>query len=358
MSKDDESVVLPKAVQDQISQADEIYKAIYEPEDPENKDPENKDPENEPEPKPDNEPEPAQKADPAPDKETEKSQNDDSFEHKYKVIKGKYDKEVPRLHRQNRDLNNECSRLRDRVGRLEAEVRRLNEKPEPREPALSEEEIQQFGPDLIDIIRRVAKEETGVVLDHKLKPVVEQAQENVDTPETDVSESDRRQMLIDLAEAVPDWEEQNEDKKFLAWLELDDPMSGRVRMEMLAEAYQKADAQRLIAIFTGFQKENAIVNPEDEPSDETPENETPADEQTESPEQPLEELVAPGTPKTGTTGAQNESGKRMWTQKEIQEFYAYKNEFIKKNPEKELPEKVVLLEKDIFDAQNENRIRG
>jgi len=109
----------------------------------------------------------------------------------------------------------------------------------------------------------------------------------------------------------------------------------------------------MIELFTGFQKENAVVNPEDEPSDETPE-ETPKEEK---PEQPLEELVAPGTPKTGSAGAQNESGKKVWTQKEIREFYAYKNEFIKKNPERELPEDVILKERDIFAAQHENRIR-
>jgi len=357
MSKDDESVVLPKAVRDQISKADEIYKSVYE-EAPENPKPEeSSDTITE---KPANEPasesaEPAadpenKRPEPAPEPANEPAQ-EDTFEQKYRVLKGKYDKEVPRLHRHVRDLNQENSRLNDRLGRLEGEIQRLNETPEKKEPALSQEEIEQFGPDLIDIIRRVAKEETGVVLDKNLKQVPEK---KVDDPDTGVSESARRQMLIDLAKEVPDWETQNEDDDFLAWLDKTDPMSGRVRMEMLAEAYQKADGERLIAIFTGFQKENAVVNPEDEPSDETPDDETPSEE---NPEQPLEDLVAPGTPKTGSAGAQNESGKKIWNQTEIEEFYAYKNEFIKKNPEKDLPDKVVALERDLFKAQSEGRIR-
>lgn len=349
--------MLPASVQKQVDATEEILKQVYGKEDPEN-------PANEPATPAENEdPNSAQPAEnPAeePAKEPAKEPvNEDPAEHKFKVLQGKYDKEVPRLHRQLRDATTVNGQLNNRVADLEAEVKRLNEAPTPA-PAnpLSQDEIDQFGPDLIDIIRRVAQAETGVVLDDKLKPVretVKQVQEKVAHDDEDEVESTRRQMLIDLASAVPDWETQNEDEKFLTWLDETDPMSGKQRMENLAEAYKKCDAETVINIFKGFQKENAIVNPEDEPSDETPE-ETPApDEQT--PEQPLEDLVAPGTPKTGSTGAQNESGKRVWTQAEIKEFYAYKNEFIKKNAEAELPEKVVLLERDIFAAQSEGRIK-
>ena len=328
--------VLPEAVVKQVEAADNLFKELY-AEEPEGKEPETKEPE-------------AKEPDPAPEKKPE----EDSFEHKFSVLKGKYDKEVPRLHRQLRDSENDKKRMADRLSQLEAEVRRLNEvPPKAPEPPLSQQEIDEFGPDLIDIIRRVAKAETGVVLDEQLKPVKEslkQKNETVAKDDTDVSESDRRQMLTDLADAIPDWEKQNEDPKFLDWLDLEDPYTGKARTELLADAYMKADAPRLIAIFKGFQKENAVVTPDDEPSDETPAEE-------EKSEQPLEDLVAPGTPKTGSAGAQNESGKRIWTQKDITEFYAYKNEFIKKTPEKELPEKVILLEKDLFNAQAEGRIK-
>lgn len=338
--------VLPKSVQKQVDAAESIFKELYEGEEsPET-------PAESPE-TPVVDSENAEPTTPTP------PQDEEPFEHKFKVLQGKYDKEVPRLHRQLRDAQRTNGRLNDRLQSLEAEVKRLNEAPTP-PPAdpLSQDEIDQFGPDLIDIIRRVAKQETGVSLDAQLKPIKESmkhVKETVAHDDEGVAESDRRQMLADLGEAVPDWEKQNEDEKFLAWLDEEDLISGRIRMEMLAEAYQKADALRLIAIFKGFQKENVVVNPEDEPSDETPEK-TPA-EKSKSPEQPLEDLVAPGTPKTGSTGAQNESGKKVWTQKEITEFYAYKNEFIKKNPEAELPEKVILLERDLFKAQSEGRIK-
>jgi hypothetical protein len=72
----------------------------------------------------------------------------------------------------------------------------------------------------------------------------------------------------------------------------------------------------------------------------------------------LDELVAPGTPKTGPTDAPLESGKgRIWTQKDIGSFYAKKNELIKKDPNKELPDDIKALERDLFKAQTEGRIR-
>jgi hypothetical protein len=338
--------VLPEAVRKQTEAADELLKTLYgedKEEQPEQPEAEAK-PEPEPEPEPEPKPEPKPEADP---------------DHRYKVLKGKYDKEVPRLHRQLREAQQTNNQLFDRINKLEIQLQNMKtEKPkQPEVPELSQDEIDQFGPDLIDIIRRVAKQETGVVLDSKLKPVTEsvkQVQETVAHEKETVAQSARRQLLEALDEQVPNWKEQNVDDDFLAWLDEEDAYAGVPRGELLAAAYEKNDAPRVIKFFKGFQKENAVVTPTDEPSNETPET---SDEEEKKPEQPLDELVAPGTPKTGSAGAQKESGKKIWTTPEIQKFYAYKNEFIKANPEKDLPDNVVLIERDIFAAQVEGRIR-
>lgn len=325
--------VLPKAVREQTEAADALLKEMYgkEEEQPENPEPEEAKAE---EPTPEPTPEPEE-------------------DHKYKVLKGKYDKEVPRLHRQLRDAQHANQQMMDRINKLEQQIQEKAKPKEPPAPALTQEEIDTFGPDLIDIIRRVAKQETGVVLDETLRPVkdsVKQVQETVATEKQNMAKSAREKLIDALDQKVPEWKKLNTDDDFLNWLDEEDPYAGRVRAELLTEAYENNDAPRVIKFFTGFQKENAVVTPTDEPSDETP-------EETESPEQPLDELVAPGTPKTGSAGAQKESGKKMWTNAEIQQFYAYKNEFIKKNPEKDLPEQVIAVEKDIFAAQSEGRLK-
>ena len=100
-------------------------------------------------------------------------------------------------------------------------------------------------------------------------------------------------------------------------------------------------------MFKGFQSENAVVNPELPAA-------PPADPPVE-PQQQLDDFVAPGTPKTGTTSAPNESGKRVYTRKDISDFYAKKNEFVRKR--KTIPDEYIAIEKDIIRAQSEGRIR-
>lgn len=329
--------VLPKAVREQTEAADALLEQLY-GKDEKIEDEQREEPK--PEPKPEEPAQPPAESDP---------------DHKYKVLKGKYDKEVPRLHRQIREASQTNQQLMERINKLEIQIQNMRTEKKPTkepEPVVSQEEIDSFGPDLIDIIRRVAKAETGVVLDEKLKPVqqsVKHVQETVAQDKQSMARSARERLLEALNEQVPEWQHMNTDEDFLEWLDEEDPYAGVPRAELLTAAYKENDAPRVIKFFKGFQKENAVVTPTDEPSDETPEKQ--------NPEQPLDELVAPGTPKTGSAGAQKESGKKIWTQAEIQKFYAYKNEFIKKFPEKDLPEKVILMEKDIFAAQSEDRIR-
>jgi hypothetical protein len=102
----------------------------------------------------------------------------------------------------------------------------------------------------------------------------------------------------------------------------------------------------VIAFFKSFQTENAVVAPESEVTPPVP---------PEEPQQALEQLVAPGTPKTGTTGAPDESGKRIWTRADISAFYAQKNEFLTRGVE--IPEVYERYEKDLFAAQKEGRVR-
>ena len=78
----------------------------------------------------------------------------DEFEQKYKTLRGKYDAEVPRLHQQVRDLN----------GKLDELAKSMEAKPEP--PTKSKEKVSyvtdadraEFGEELIDVQRRVAQE--------------------------------------------------------------------------------------------------------------------------------------------------------------------------------------------------------
>lgn len=291
-------------------------------------------------------PDPAPTPDPDPD-------------HKYKVLQGKYNAEVPRLQRQLKDSNTIVDELRQRVNNTESMLAAMQTTsaapPAAAEPAaaaptgITEEERIQFGPDLIDVIERVAEAKiqpnaTTARLD-AVDQRFQQVEQNASHIQQSVAISDRDKTLDALEAAVPDWEKQNENEDFLQWLNGNDAYAGIPRGRLLTEAFQSHDAVRVIAIFKGFQTENAVVNP----SEPTPAVTPP------EPQANLDDYVAPGTPKTGTTSAPNESGKRVWTRADIARFYASKNEFSKKRIP--VPDEYVKLEKDLIAAQREGRLR-
>jgi len=282
----------------------------------------------------------------------------------YSVLKGKYDAEVPRLHDDIRNSNNAMRGLQEQLGTLQATVAAMKEvnktPPTPPAPLVTDEEREQFGPDLIDVVGRAAQEAVRPYVDQRVSEVaasVTQVQESASHLETGVAESNRIRLYERLHIAVPGWDVVNKDPVFVTWLGETDQYTGQLRGNLLRAAFERNDSERVIAFFKGFQKEHAVVVPDPDPAALVVDPANPPAELTPEPQQTLEELVAPGTPKTGTTGAHDEANGRIWTQTDIEEFYAYKNEFIKKNPNRELPDDVVALERDLFAAQTDGKGR-
>ena len=284
----------------------------------------------------------------------------DTMEHKYKVLQGKYNAEVPKLSKDLKESQGQLLEMRQRLNNTESILAGLSavQTPpatatpaEPAAPIVSEEEIKVFGPDLIDLIGRVAESKIIPELDARIKPIdsrFDTIEEKASNERKAMAISDRDKLLTALTEAVPGWEQQNEEPVFLQWLNENDVYAGVPRGSLLTQAFRMNDAGRVIAFFKGFQTENAVVTPEGEV---TP----PAAVPPEEPQQALADLVAPGTPKTGTTGAPDESGKRIWTRADISAFYAKKNEFITRG--REVPPEYEVWEKDLFAAQKEGRVR-
>jgi hypothetical protein len=161
-----------------------------------------------------------------------------------------------------------------------------------------------------------------------------------------VARSDQQSVLAMLETAVPNWQELNEDQGFLEWLDQVDPFSGHKRGALLNQAYKSHDGPRVVAFFNGYLKEHATVTPPAAPA--APAAPTPA-----APQKRLDQLVVPGTPKTGAASTQDGSGKRVWSRAEIGSFYSE----VQAGRFKGTPEQRKALEADIFAAQREGRIR-
>src|SRR5215831_19328564 len=58
-----------------------------------------------------------------------------------------------------------------------------------------------------------------------------------------------------LDRAVPNWREINRDPRWLNWLLLPEPLSGRSRQLLLDDATARGNAASVIALFNGFLRE-------------------------------------------------------------------------------------------------------
>lgn len=280
------------------------------------------------------------------------------WEHKYKVLQGKYNAEVPRLQRQIQENQQLLVDMRQQLTNTQTMLASLgpgqpaqNVAP-PAQPAqrrVKDEEIKAFGADLFDFIKRASLDAVEPELSRVAQPLeqrVAKTERTVASTAQTVTEDAVRKLYAHLNEHAPDWTQLNELPEFLAWLGEKDPYAGVPRGQLLTQAYQANDGPRVVAFFLGFKNEHAAVTP-------PPSSAPPAS----AGEAQMLQLVAPGTPKAGSaSGAPNDAGKRVWTREDVQGLYRKINEFTRKN--KPVPAELKSLEVDLIRAQSEGRIRA
>jgi hypothetical protein len=160
-------------------------------------------------------------------------------EHKLKVLKGKYDAEVPRL---------AAAAKAEREAREKAE-RELDElrKKQNSQPLVTPEEVKEFGEPLVDLARRIAREENRATVEEneKLKKRLEEVSAQVTTTAQVGASLNTNAFFSTLDAKHSDWRVVNDDPAFLAWMGETDPLYGRTRQEILDEAQNELDANRV-----------------------------------------------------------------------------------------------------------------
>lgn len=249
-----------------------------------------------------------------PDSQGTPPAQEESWEHRYKVLQGKYDSEVPRLAQDFRSS-------KSRIAELEAELLSLKT-ASPTQPLVKPEEIEQYGPELIDIARRVAQEEIG-----KKQTEIDQLKLKLNQFQEVTTNTAERDFVRSLGELVPDWRQLNEDKSFLKWLDGIDEFTGATRQELLTRAEQARDAVRAAKFFTSFKQTSS----------------TWAANSTQS----LQQQVTPPTSQAAPTPP----AKKIWTRPEIADFYSRVRRGSVSDKD------VAAIEADINAALSEGRIR-
>ena len=260
------------------------------------------------------------------------------WEHKYRVLDGKYKAEVPRLFAQVRELNEKLAQRDDQLSTL---LQRQPQQVETVSRGVKQEDIDEYGEDLVGLIERIAESKSSAEREElrKLKHAVS-------TVNHDLTVSARDKLFDALDNALPTWNDINTDPRFLGWLAEADPYSGNTRGALLQAAFTANDSARVLAFFKGYLNENATIAPVVTIPMETA---TPR-----AATFPLETLLTPGgvAPNNAAMSAQRDNAGRMYTRAQIKQFYndISKGRYKGRDAERD------MIERDIIQATREGRI--
>ncbi len=236
----------------------------------------------------------AVEATPADDSKEEVSE---SFKQKYATLRGKYDAEVPRLHQQVKELTDQMNAIRHEA---EAAKKAEAEKPKEKVSYVTDADREEYGDDLIDFQRRVAKEASQEYEDRfeQQAKVIEQLQQQISNTGNQVGEVGFTQKLNAL---VPGFDQLDNDERWVAWLNEYDPMTRGPRRDQAQSAFNSGDAEA-VAHYVGLFRES--IN--------EPVANGKSDRQTE-----LEKQVTPSRSASTVTNKSSSKNSKVYSEREL-----------------------------------------
>jgi hypothetical protein len=234
--------------------------------------------------------------------EPPKQPEDETWERRYKTLQGMFNAEVPRLKSEVNDLKNQLSTA---IARLDLASEVKSEGLSSDQRLVTDKDVEDFGGDLVDLIKRQATEVAQSELSKKISKLEEenaQLHRQVDGVSERQGESSRRDYFAELSRLVPDYEDINVDQGFLDWLNEVDLLSGNQRQEYLNQAFNTFDPIRTATLFNTYKE---LVG---------------APTTSKQPNKSLERQVAPGTSRVSSASAVTGSDK-VWSMTEIDRFY-------------------------------------
>ncbi len=227
--------------------------------------------------------------------EGEEQEEKNIFEEKYRVLQGKYDKEVPRLHNELKELK---EKIFERIGDL-------SKKPEVEEAPITDAKLEAFkeeyGEDLINYLDSYFESKMKPAIEAQTKESIDPVQQKVASLEDSQIETAKTEFASFLDENVNgNWREAGEDPKFIAFLETEDPSGFNTYGELLDKFNNSWDEKRMAKVFNAYYGEKTEVVPERKPSPDK------------------DAIVAPS--RKTQAQAPKDDGKIMWTPESIKQF--------------------------------------
>jgi hypothetical protein len=279
-------------------------------------------------------------------------QNESDWEHQFKSLKGRYDRESEERRRLQQTLVDQ-QRLLAQIGspppvapQGEGSGVRFNVAPPPPGRHVKATEVQEYGVELMDVMGRRAQEVYEPLLNQVLGEL-NQVKRQIGGVQNTVVFDARVKMYDDIARAIPQWDAINNSPQFAQWLDQVDPISHRTRRTFLDAAHNSNTTGQVLDIFNSFLGSVGAANGAGQPGNGagySQGNPPP------TPQLDLMQLAAPGRAKTGQT--QVPPDKQMILASEIKQFYAEKTLGKWAGREAE----AAAIEQQIFTAGREDRI--
>ena len=242
---------LPKQIQAQLDAAEEIERQMAEAASPQGNTEQVEDPQPTPAPTP-------EPSNPAP---TPQSEVDDGFKKKYDALSGKYNAEVPRLHNQ---LKAQAEALQKLTDELDALKTKPVEPPKPKEVLVTSKDEETFGSDLIDVARRIAKDEISVLMDRfsaleRAVAGIAKIPEQVQRIESRQVQSAEEQFWGQINTEIPDWSEVDANPEWIEFLGQKAPFSVRPYRELALEAIAAGDVASIVELVKVWKDQAGIT---------------------------------------------------------------------------------------------------
>ena len=180
----------------------------------------------------------------------------DVWKQKYRTLQGMYDKEVPTLHSQVKELKAQLDTLKaDKAQAVE-------QAKAARKQLVTDEDVQTFGEDLIEVQRKVARE-VSAEFEDRLEAMQAENAKLREALEGTTGEVRQSSFKAELLRLVPDFEQVDSDPDWVKWLDSVDPILRAPRRTVAQQAYASGDAQAVAHYVNLFRQQQApaVVEP-------------------------------------------------------------------------------------------------
>lgn len=178
----------------------------------------------------------------------------EDWQQKYKTLKGMYDAEVPRMHRQLKDSAAEMAELRARLEQVE---RRPEAQPE-NTASVSAKDVEDFGQDLMNMVQRVAAAAATKAAAELRAEFTKERQallNQMGNVQQAVVKSESDKFWDRVIALVPDWKQVDADKGWIGFLNTTPEFSTETYMSLASKAVAAGDAEKvanLVKLWRGY----------------------------------------------------------------------------------------------------------